>query len=261
MKQLLALGCLAFACTPSTNDVAAKEKPISKFRIQIGGKEVARLDAAGVREAVADYNRRPDAGRKELPDDLNPRCVSPDEAAAFVAALPGLPRKSMQAIEGETLDLADEALKLRPVDGFGVHALRGEFTISKKRGNWIMKPDLNRDDLQAELTRALALVKEKTQQRTKEQAEVDAMDRDDPAFPPRFRALAIIKQEQALAWSVALDLVNKAESVAKKKPLQIGGETWDAARVAKEQAELEKNLETAPAVGGMPGGAPGGGMP
>jgi hypothetical protein len=261
VKLAVALGCLAVACTPSSNDVAAKEKPIPKRNIQIGGKVIQKLDAAGIRAAVAEYNKRPDAGRKELPDDLNPRCVNADEAVAFVDALPRIPEDSKRAIAGQVLDLADEALKLHPVDGFGVHALRDNFTISRERGRWIMKPDVNRADLEAELTKAVALVAKHTERRAKAQAEVDAMNRDDPAFPPRFRELAIIKQEQALAWSVALDLVRKAGPLAAQKPIQVGSESWDAARVTQEQATLLKNLETAPAVGGMPGGAPGGGAP
>lgn len=251
---LVFLGCAA----ARNEGASAMDEPIRRLKVTIGGKPLASLDAAAVRAAVVEYNRQPQTGRPEIPDAVNPRCLSADEAVAFVEALPRLPRASQKALAGEAVELADEGLKLHPVDGFGVNALRGEFTVERKRGAWIVQPAPNRADVEAELGAALGVVNDKSSRRAEAEKALAGMERTSPDYPPRFRALATLKQEQALAWSVALQLVRMAAPVA---PLTVAGERWEATRIQREQEALEANMRTAPAVGGMPGGAPGGGMP
>jgi hypothetical protein len=252
-RSLFLISCIVIGCTAATNEnVSGMNEPVPNLTLVIGGSPITSLDEPAVRAAVAAYNKRPGVGRSELPDHLNPRCVSADEAVAFVAALPRLPVLTRRSLRNETIDLASEGLKLRPMDGFGVSALGDTFRIKKKSGAWLVEPAAHVADIAAELSLAMQLIADKDARRASAQRELDAVDSSHPDYPPRFRAVAMTKQEQALAWSVALKLVRLAVEHVGSGTITVEGQAWDRARLDSEQAALQQKMRSAPAVGGMP---------
>ena len=225
---------------------------IPELTITLGDSELSSLDEDDLRRAVAEYNRRPGAGRPELPDEANPRCLAPDKVVAFVEALPRLDPGSRTLLEGQSLDLAHRGLRLRAVSGFGEHALRGGVSISRERSGFAVVPEHHIDDVAADLDVAMSVVADKTARVEAADKALEGLQRGDPGYPERFRERAQAKQEQALAWSAALPLVRAGAELVGEGRVTVAGETWDSDRFDAERKALESKMRSAPATGGMP---------
>lgn len=226
---------------------------VSHIAVLLGGRPLDVHDPDAVRRAIEEWNRGPNRGRSALPDRLNPRCLSADEVLAFVEALPRLPEATLRALRDAPLELSAPALKLAPVDGFGVHGFTEGFGLVRDELGWSVRPEVARADVQVELDDALAWLEDREADVASAAREVDATPREDPHWPARWRALASAREGLALAQSVALGLVEKAAVLAEagERP-RAAGRVWTAAALAEKKRALEAALGSAPPVGGMP---------
>ncbi|MCO4747058.1 MAG: hypothetical protein KC912_19840 [Proteobacteria bacterium] len=226
--------------------------------LTLDGETVDPADETALRAAVASYNAKPNRTRAELPDDLNVRCLQADEVVAFVGAL-----GQVELAEGAptALELSAPELGLRALDGFGVHTIASGFELAAVGGSLKVVPAAGVEDAGAELHALIAVRAAATEDVTKALAARDALPADTPPWFEANRTHASTVGRLALIDSSLRMLLKKAAPLAAGAPVPVGDESWDAARFEALAKELAEAASSAPAVGGMPGGAPGGGMP
>jgi hypothetical protein len=135
-----------------------------------------------VRAAVETFNA---AHRAEmLPDELNPTCLSPAEVLAFMTLLRTSGSTLIPAGLQGPIELGTPSLKLRVLDGFGLHGLARPFQLLPGPDGWRIEPAYDRVDIEAELAAAWQLLSRQEQKVIEAERAVAGTAKSDPTYPP-----------------------------------------------------------------------------